>query len=139
MSRAVAGVALAGYLLVLAAITLRSSPQAALSWATDAVHRHTELDSVTRADVERAANVLLFIPAGLLLSHLLPRTSRWLIWLLCVAASVGVEAAQLLLPGRQSSPVDVATNSTGAAIGVLLHAVLPSRHRPGRTLPHRHT
>ena len=137
MGRAAAGFALIGYLVVLATVTLGASPQAALGWLTDAVHRLTGLYGVTVGDVERAANVLLFIPAGLLLCGLLPRTSRWVVWLVCLTVSVGVEAAQLLLPGRQSSPIDVVTNSTGGALGVLLHALLSRLHRSGRGRRHR--
>ncbi|MGY1752165.1 VanZ family protein [Blastococcus sp. SYSU D01042] len=135
MSRAAAGITLGCYVLALAALTLGASPQPALSWVTDALNHDLGLQELTRTDVERSANVLLFVPAGLLLCCLLPRTSRWLVWLLCVAVSVGVEAVQLILPGRDATPVDVVTNTTGAALGVLLHAVLPRRHKPG--LPHR--
>lgn len=136
VSRAAAGIALGCYVLALAALTLGASPQPALTWVTEELQQ-LGLQELTRTDVERAANVLLFVPAGVLLCALLPRTSRWLVWLLCVAASVGVEAVQLLLPGRYATPVDVVTNATGAAVGVLLHAALRRRQRPGRTLPHR--
>lgn len=136
MSRVVAGVTLGCYVLGLAALTLGASPQAALHGVTDALQGHG-LSELTRVEVERAANVLLFVPAGLLLCYLLPRTSRWLVWLLCVGVSVGVEAVQLVLPDRDATPVDVVTNATGATLGVLLHAVLPRRREAARTLPHR--
>ena len=139
MSRRAAVTALVAYVAFLAAFTLGSSPQSILLWLTDEIHRHTGLVELSRADVERTANVLLFIPAGLLLCYALPRTSRWLVWLLCVAVSVGVEAVQLPLAGRDATPVDVVTNSAGAAIGVLLHAVLPGRGRPRRMLPQGRT
>lgn len=137
MNRRAAGTALAAYVAFLAAVTLGASPGRLFSAAAHRLRSITALDWVMSSDVERTANVLLFIPAGLLLCYLLPRSSRWLVWLICVGASIGVEAAQLLLPRRDASPVDVVTNSTGAALGVLLHAVLPGRHRPGRTLPQR--
>lgn len=137
MSRTAAGIALGCYVLALAALTLGASPQPALGWVTDALHQHLGLQELTRTDVERAANVALFVPAGLLLCALLPRTSRWLVWLLCVAVSAGVEAVQLVLPGRYATPVDVVTNAIGAALGVLLHAALARGQRAGRTLPHR--
>jgi hypothetical protein len=139
MSRRAAGTALVAYVAFLAAVTLGASPGRLFAEAAARVRRIAALDWVMTSDVERTANVLLFVPAGLLLCYLLPRTSRWLVWLICVAASIGVEAAQLLLPRRDASSVDVVTNGTGAALGVLLHAVLPSRHRPGRTLPQRRT
>lgn len=136
MSRRAAGTALVAYVAFLAAATLGASPSAFFTEGAAGVRGIEGLGWVTTSDVERTANVLLFIPAGLLLGHLLPRTSRWLVWLICVAVSLGVEAVQLPLPGRDATPIDVVTNSAGAAIGVLLRAVLPSRHEPGRTLPH---
>jgi VanZ family protein len=144
MSRRAAGTALVAYVAFLAAVTLGASPARIFVEGADALRRIDRLDWVTTSDVERTANVLLFVPAGLLLCYLLPRTSRWLVWLACIAVSVGVEAVQLPLVGRDATPADVVTNSAGAAIGVLLHAALPGRltpgrQRPGRTLPQRQT
>jgi hypothetical protein len=139
MSRPAAATALIAYAAFLAAGTLGASPQTFFVESAARLRRLDRLDWVTTSDVERAANVLLFVPAGLLLCWLLPRTSRWLVWLLCVAASVGVEAAQLALPGRDATPNDVLTNGLGAAIGVLLHAVLPRRRTPERPLPRERT
>ncbi|WP_157943944.1 VanZ family protein [Blastococcus atacamensis] len=124
MSRRVAVVGLVAYLVVLASVTLGASPGALFTRAAAEARMVQGLDWISTGDVERAANVLLFVPFGLLLCYALPRLSRILVWLLCVAASVAVEAAQFLLPGRDATPVDVVTNGTGAAIGVLLHAGL---------------
>lgn len=124
MSRRAAGAALIAYLVVLAAGTLGASPGALFTEGAFAAQRVDGLAWITTSDVERVANVLLFIPAGFLLCSVLPRASRWLAWLICVATSTAVEAVQFVLPGRDASPIDVVTNSTGAAIGVLLHAAL---------------
>lgn len=124
MSRRVALVALMVYVGALAAVTLGESPAMALRWTTDALQQAAGTDSVTLRGVERTANVILFVPAGLLLCSALPRVPRWLVWILCVAVSACAELIQMVLPGREPTVIDVATNATGAAIGVLLHAAL---------------
>jgi glycopeptide antibiotics resistance protein len=125
----VAAAALVAYLAVLAAGTLGASPGALFTEGAYAAQRIDGLGWLTTSDVERMANVLLFIPAGFLLCAVVPRTNRWLVWLACVAASAAVELLQYGLPGRDASPIDVVTNSTGAAIGVLLYAALAGRRR----------
>jgi glycopeptide antibiotics resistance protein len=127
MSRRVALGALVVYTAALAAIVLAVSPDPALEWTTDALRRVEVLGRVTVRAVERGANVVLFVPAGLLLSYALPRTPRALVWALCVLVSLGVEAAQVVLPGRDATPIDVVTNAIGAGIGVLLHAAVARR------------
>jgi glycopeptide antibiotics resistance protein len=87
------------------------------------------LGELSMSTVEMAANVLLFVPVALLLAGAAPRLPGALVWLVCTAASAGVETAQLVLPGRQSTVRDVVLNSVGAMIGVLLHALV-SRRRP---------
>ena len=124
ISRPAAVVALIAYLAVLAAVTLGESPAALFVAGARTARTVDGLGWVTTGDVERLANVALFAPAGLLLCSVLPGVSRLLVWLLCVAASMSVEAVQVLLPERQPTPVDVVTNAIGAALGVLLHAVL---------------
>ena len=124
MSRRAALAGLFAYLAVLAGGTLGASPGAVFRAGSRTARAVEGLDWVTVQVIDSAANVLLFAPAGLLLCFALPRVRRLVPWLLCVAVSVSVEAVQYLLPARDSSLVDVMTNSTGAAIGVLLHAVL---------------
>ncbi|WP_299955866.1 VanZ family protein [uncultured Modestobacter sp.] len=111
-------------------LTLRPSPMGRVQWpVTRAVHDVTGWSWQVSARVaERGGNVLLFVPLGLLLCWALPRLHRRVVWLLCVAASVGIEVTQFLfLPDRYPSVVDVVTNSTGAAIGVGLHWLLTRR------------
>ena len=121
MSRRAAAIALVAYLAVLVAATLGGSPGALFAGAAQAAQDLGGLEWVTDDDVERTANVLLFVPAGLLLCYAFPALSRWLVWAVWVAVSVSIEAAQVILPDRDASMIDVATNSCGAAIGVLLH------------------
>jgi hypothetical protein len=64
-------------------------------------------------------NVCLFVPLGLFLRLLGWRRSR-VIW--CgILTTLAVETAQLLvIPGRDASPSDVITNSTGTVVGTVL-------------------
>ena len=69
-----------------------------------------------------AANVALFLPIGFLIRSLGRRDMRpiWrdLAW--AAAFSAAVETAQIFIAGRYVSPVDVATNTCGAWLGLLL-------------------
>ena len=127
MSRRLALGALLLYVAVLAAVTLGTSPAPALRWTTDTLQHVDLLSGVSLRAVERGANVLLFVPAGLLLCAALPHTPRLMVWALCVLVSLGAELAQLVLPGRETTVVDVVMNATGAALGVLLHAAVAGR------------
>ena len=82
------------------------------------------LDELSASSVEMAANVLLFVPLALLFAAAAPRLPGVVVWLICTAASAAVETAQVVLPGRESTVRDVVLNSAGAAIGVLLHALV---------------
>ena len=124
MSRRVAVVGLVAYLAVLASLTLGASPGAVFTAVAQHARTIDGLAWLRAGDVERTANVLVFIPLGLLLCCALPRVPRFLVWLLCVGLSLAVEAAQVALPGREPTLIDVVTNSTGAAIGVLLAMLL---------------
>ncbi|QHC58021.1 VanZ family protein [Rathayibacter sp. VKM Ac-2760] len=125
-------VAAAAYLLVLAVVLLWPEP-------VDGGH----LGGVARATVQSApgghrfavydliegtANVLLFVPLGLLASLHLPPRRAWIAVLLGALTSSAVETAQLvLLPHRHADLHDVLANTVGAALGALLGALL--RHR----------
>lgn len=68
------------------------------------------------------ANVALFVPIGFLLrSTGTDRFGRsWRSVVMALAFSVAIETAQIWLPGRYVSPIDVATNTVGAYLGVAL-------------------
>ncbi len=75
-------------------------------------------------------NVGLFIPLGALAAAAMPRVPRGALWVLLVALSVGIEAFQYYVPsGRVANSADVLANGFGAAIGLLLHALLTPRRR----------
>jgi VanZ family protein len=112
------------------ALTIGPSPGELLFTVAQSV---PGLDELSPATIEMAANVLLFVPVALFLAGAAPRLPGVVVWLICTAASAGVETAQLVLPGREPTVRDVVLNSAGAAIGVLLHAVVSRRrsHAPG--------
>ena len=86
---------------------------------------------------EAAANVLLFVPLGLLAALLLPPRRWWLALLLCLGMAAGAEMFQeLFLPLRQGSLQDVLNNGVGALLGVAVAATgrgLRAGARRGRT------
>jgi glycopeptide antibiotics resistance protein len=125
-------IALAGglYAVGVSVVTLGPSPAGLLYAATQ---RMGPFDFLSYGAVEALANVVLFVPVGALLCLVLPRLPRSVVWAACVLASVSVELAQTLLPDRVVSFRDVLTNSVGAGIGVLLHAVVVHRRRRSAT------
>jgi VanZ family protein len=73
------------------------------------------------ADV--VANVLLFLPLGFLFRVSAPLSVGHVRTVVAAClVSVAFEAAQLFLPGRFASPVDVMSNTLGAGLGSLVHA-----------------
>lgn len=80
--------------------------------------------------IEFVANIVLFLPLGVLLTLLLGRA--WIALVLAVTLSVAVELVQFVLPARLPSVRDVLANSFGAAAGVLLAWPFIRRSRPGR-------
>jgi acetyltransferase-like isoleucine patch superfamily enzyme/VanZ family protein len=99
-----------------------------------ALQEHALTAGINYGVVEGAANVLLFIPLGLVLALLLPVRRWWLAALAGLFASMAIEAVQyLLLSQRQASLRDVANNSLGALLGAL--AIRLARTRPRRSNP----
>jgi VanZ family protein len=70
-------------------------------------------------------NVILFLPIGFLY-RLTGGRHRGAI-LLGAALTVSIEAAQLLVPVRTAAPVDIVSNTLGAAIGTLLYDLVATR------------
>ena len=82
------------------------------------------LDVVTYGVIEAGANVLLFIPAGLLLVVLLGLPWWWLSILGGVAASVVIELGQyLFLDERFATSNDIYANTIGTVIGTLIGVI----------------
>lgn len=129
---------LAAWFAVVATITLTPTP------APDATFGPVRavLDLLTSygipatyLGVEFAANVVMFVPFGILAGLLRPRRHWWLVVAAGATISCLIEFTQmLLLPTRVADPRDLAANTAGAAVGVALAlAVWPrseDRHKP---------
>ena len=74
-------------------------------------------------------NAALFLPLGAALSHAGWRSLRAL--LTGAGLSLGVEALQLVIPGRDPSLADVVFNSLGAALGIAVARSASVWWRPG--------
>ncbi|MBO0979931.1 VanZ family protein [Microbacterium sp. SD291] len=95
-----------------------------LDLALRAAHR-LGWESLDFTRLEVLANVLVFIPIGILAVVLLPRRFRALAWLIGPAVSAGIELAQrIALPHRAATISDVLANSSGATIGVIAALLL---------------
>lgn len=68
--------------------------------------------------IEFTANVLLFVPLGLLLTLLFRHPWRGVV--LALVLSAGAELAQFVIPSRQPSVRDIIANVLGAAIGAAI-------------------
>ena len=84
-------------------------------------------------------NVLVFMPFGLLLARILYRrmgllSSILLTTLLGTLLSASVEYLQMFLPGRVSSPMDIALNGSGSLIGACLQGIMRTEGVFGRYL-----
>lgn len=84
--------------------------------------------------IELGANVLLFVPLGLLLTLLLRR--HWHGVMLALILSASAELAQLIIPARQPSVRDILANVLGAAIGSALAWTLVVRRERVAAAPH---
>lgn len=69
----------------------------------------------TRGTADALLNLALFVPLGAALAR--RRAGGWRAVALGAALSAAVEAAQLLIPGRDPSPPDLLFNTVGAAAG----------------------
>lgn len=92
------------------------------------LQRYPDLDPLTsRLSVERIeflANIGLFVPLGVFLL-LLVGTRLWIVALVAgIVLTSMIESVQREIPGRVSDPRDVAANSIGMFIGVVLAVVL---------------
>jgi hypothetical protein len=83
---------------------------------------------LTYDGVEAAANVVMFVPFGVLGGLLVARPRRWAVVVAGCATSAAIETSQLLfLPTRVATLQDVALNTLGAAIGLVSLALVSTR------------
>lgn len=101
-----------------------------------ALRQHSLTAGIRYVDVEGAANVILFVPLGLLCALLLPARRWWLAAVTGLLTSASIEAVQfLLLSQRQASLRDVANNSLGALLGAAAVQLLRSQQRTPQNGP----
>jgi VanZ family protein len=81
-----------------------------------------------RGLADSIANVLLFLPLGIAAAIRFPGWRRPVLGALLL--SVAIEVVQLAIPGRFTSPADVAFNTLGATAGVALAHTAPWWLRP---------
>ncbi|MDM8083357.1 VanZ family protein [Cellulomonas cellasea] len=139
--RAALHLALAGYLALVARMTLRPEPaepetfdlvREVIAWLAE------RGAPVTYDGVEAVSNVLMFVPFGVLVGLLLGWRRRWAVVVAAACAtSTGIELAQrAFLPSRVPTVQDVVLNTSGAAVGLALlavaHAALAARARRRR-------
>lgn len=80
----------------------------------------------TYARIEFGANILLFVPLGILLALILRQ--RYLILPIALVSTVAIESFQaLMLDKRTPSVMDIIANLTGAALGLLIVAFVQWR------------
>lgn len=96
-----------------------------------------QMSSVSKTDL--ITNVLVYIPAGLLLAASLARRAGWpvavlLATVLATLLSFSLEAAQVFLPARTSALSDLLLNGVGAAVGGGAALMLSGQTRGGLRL-----
>ncbi len=117
---------LATYLLVLSLIAFWPSPvdEGASSFIVRVLrflHRHGAPGWFDYSLIESGANVLLFIPFGILVAAFLPLRRAWLALPAGILASMCIELGQeLFRPERVATPRDVLANAFGTAIGTVV-------------------
>ncbi|WIB33486.1 VanZ family protein [Curtobacterium sp. MCSS17_005] len=93
-----------------------------------AAHRHGLPERIDYAAVESLANVVFFVPLGLLV--VLLAGARW--WWAAIAAGLVISACietgqALFLPARTATVDDVVANGVGALLGAVVGVLLLSR------------
>jgi glycopeptide antibiotics resistance protein len=73
---------------------------------------------MTYDGIEFTANIVMFVPMGLLFTLLLGPRRWWFALAIGIAATCFIEFAQLFIPGRVSDLRDLMANSLGALVGV---------------------
>lgn len=122
--------ALVAYLAAVGVVTFRPAPpdDGTLTWVRATIDALARVGlPVTFEGVEASANVVMFLPFGLLVGLLLARP-WWVVVLLGTATSVTIETVQRWLPTRYPTLQDVVMNTLGAALGLLVLHLWLRRH-----------
>jgi glycopeptide antibiotics resistance protein len=109
------------YLLAVAWITLvptQAGTGGVINDVLDLLARMPLTAGLGRAEIEFAANVLLFVPMGLLFTLLLGLRRWWAALVIGMGATCFIELAQLFIPSRVSDVRDLVANTVGTVIGI---------------------
>jgi glycopeptide antibiotics resistance protein len=100
-------------------------------WAVDLITGFTGVsERIAYRLLEKGANVLLFVPAGAILSAFAGFRFRWWVPVLGLLGSASVELLQgTLLPGRTADWRDIVANTSGVIVGGLLGAAFGAIRR----------
>ena len=94
------------------------------------LHRHGVPSWFDYHVVESSANVVMFIPLGILAAMAFPTRAWWVIAGLGIIVSTCMELGQLLfITARFSSVVDVVMNTLGTVIGIAAVLLVARRSR----------
>jgi VanZ family protein len=85
---------------------------------------YPHLEWLTYDRAEYLANIALFVPVGLFLLLLFGSRFWWLAVAAALVMTSSIETVQRTIPGRVSDDRDIAANTLGAVIGVLVGLVL---------------
>lgn len=123
------------YLLVVGYITLTPHPvdtdsNRFVRDVIEAVHRFPLTSWVTYLGVEFTANIVMFVPMGLLFTLLLGVRRWWLALLIGVFATCLIEGIQSFMPTRYSEVRDLVSNTLGTAVGIGIVALTVRIRRP---------
>jgi len=88
------------------------------------LQRYDRLTWLTYERAEYLANVALFVPVGVFLLLLFGTRLWWLALAAAITLTSLIETAQQAVPGRVSDERDIAANTVGAVVGILLGLVL---------------
>ena len=122
------------YIAVIGFVTLTPRDDSRGSPLADAVlaflDRSEATAWITFSMLERSANIVLFVPLGVLLAATLGRRHWFSVVGSGILYSVIIESCQAtFLSGRVADPIDVAMNGLGTAIGAILHSVITGRYQ----------
>ena len=123
------------YLVVVGLITLTpASPTAhGVMWhVARLLHRLPGTGWVTEPGLELTANIIMFVPLGLLGVPLVGRARWWWVVVAGVALTCFIELVQHWIPGRVPDVRDLVANTSGALLGAWV-VLLVARLRQART------
>jgi glycopeptide antibiotics resistance protein len=137
---AAAGLALYGAVVLL--VTLSPTPldrgyERSIDRVLAVLHNHGVPEWFGYSKLEFSANIVMFIPIGVLVTLLLPARAWWLAVLVCPSLSVAIELTQAVaLDARVATVRDVVANSFGAFLGIIAAVALTAlvHHRDDKVI-----